>query len=803
MAISNVIPAKPPIEPDIIVPHYVSGRKLTAEDLQTERNISLKRLEFIGRAAGVGIVEGLWVEASGTLGLTITGGLGINEQGHPIYLKNLATINLAPTPTDTTNTAKPQIKFASCNSPSTTNTTGLKDGPYLLTVTPVYNLSNDFVQVQKILPRGTQDDCTNKSEEENVNFRVVFLGDADIPHGFHIVPKPDPGSTIPPDPAYFQRQNLLAHWAFGSEERLSRGSNPFQDWKDLDYSGFGLARSKFEAAGDLTACDLRLAVFFLETDEEGTQSIQFVDNWAVRRRPYHPSQFSLTSTTGTSIPLSGWGQRVNDQLAAEGQARFAQFQEHLDVLRKTSNVGNWSANQYFHYLPPSGYVPLMASDMLRQTIGQFLTDFFLEEVKKYSATANLVGSRLFWTTPSLINLVSVGGNTHTYDSQMNDLIAQINTILGDILSAANALALNQPITPISFEPIQYMRAANPVEIDASTSHVLLLAFNNRIRTAVNTRLTQLANLINQIGTNYGVTVPVPSAIATISGASDNLLHISFSTLNTNYIPLVNTIIAQFVNALNLIAGNPSFAINPFFKKVRDELSGLLKNALAQVLTPTTNGVQLDTFFSHDVFSNSTANNIAQSFANRQSLNDSLGLTGVVISKDVQSSVDVLPAPKVSYMKNIAFTDRQSIEKLLETSYLAPAIDLSTNQNLSLIMVYEDVVPYAAEQLKNIIENSLFTNYRDSLRKIWYAGIRSTFENIIACKSKNDIYSPPLYGLFTQAVYPLQFSTWQQGSVVVVPLPVPDTDQQPGNNDGQNTGDTGGDNIEQPPEGGLN
>lgn len=399
MAISNVIPAKPAIKPDIIVPHYVSGRKLTAQDLQTERDASLKRLEFIGRAAGVGIVEGLWVESSGALGLTITGGLGINEQGHPIFLKDAATINLAPTPTDTTTTTKPQVKFASCNSPSTANTTGLKDGPYLLTVSPVYNLSNDFVQVQKILPRGTQDDCTNKSEEESVNFRVVFLGDADIPHGFHI-------ETDTNKAAYLQRRNLLAHWAFGTEERLLRGSNPFQDWKDLDYSGFGLGRSKFEAAGDLTACDLRLAVFFLETIPGKSQSIQFVDNWAVRRRPSHPSQFQKISTTGTSIPLSGWGQRLNDQLSAEGEARFAQFQEHLDDLRQKLKGATWAANQYMYYLPAAGYVPLSASSKLLEVITQYVLDFFRDEIQKSSTNPRNAQLRVSDTPPIQVILTA-------------------------------------------------------------------------------------------------------------------------------------------------------------------------------------------------------------------------------------------------------------------------------------------------------------------------------------------------------------------------------------------------------------
>ena len=44
-----------------LLPNYVNGRLLAAEDLATGQSTLLRRDAWIGQAAGAGIVNGLWV----------------------------------------------------------------------------------------------------------------------------------------------------------------------------------------------------------------------------------------------------------------------------------------------------------------------------------------------------------------------------------------------------------------------------------------------------------------------------------------------------------------------------------------------------------------------------------------------------------------------------------------------------------------------------------------------------------------------------------------------------------------------
>ncbi len=690
MDISNVISVTVPNDlTKISVPHYVPGRKLTSDDLQHERDAALKHLEIVGRAAGIGIIEGLWVAALGSNQLTVSAGTGINGTGHPIVLDNSLTLNLLPT---TTQSTTPDEGFGPCKPTLTVNTSKLQDGPYLLAAIPVSRLSKEMTTIERILPTRKIEDCTNLWEEESINFRAIFLGNSLVPEGF----KENTSVTL--------RRNMLAHWAYGTENLLPQLRNPFQNWNSLDYAEFGLARSKFEANGNLTKCDLRLAVFYLQTSGN-VQSIQFVDNWAVRRRPYQPSQFPVMPTKSTRAGLAGWSQRLNDQLSAEGEARFSQFQEHLDDLRQTSNLGAVVANQSFRYLPSAGYLPLTASPALCRMIADFVINLFLTEAKKY--IANPVRAQIDWTPLPTLNLV-VGNyndfnnridtntdNNLVFAFQINNTITQLNTILENILDAINILTSGKLV----YDPISFLNEKNDF------SYAQFNDFNDQPRKDMNDRLNMLTAYVNKLPQTCGPTFyPDGDPIQELGNEGKNSQWIDATSFNRLCIIPLNDLINQFVNILNLIGSNPSFATNPFFNQVRKDLSDALRPALLSqpVLASAANGVQIENFF-------------------------------------------------VNNIKDLVFKDRQAIESLLENSWLAPAIDLTVDKNLSLILVYEDVIPYAADELKKIIGGNAFSKAWGNFQQIWCAGVNATFENIIARKSSN---RPPLYGLFTQALYPL-------------------------------------------------
>src|SRR2546425_328943 len=63
--------------------HYFDGRLLTAEAFKADQGATKTRLNWLGRAAGAGIIEGLVVRKIGTSAtmVGITQGLGVNYAG--------------------------------------------------------------------------------------------------------------------------------------------------------------------------------------------------------------------------------------------------------------------------------------------------------------------------------------------------------------------------------------------------------------------------------------------------------------------------------------------------------------------------------------------------------------------------------------------------------------------------------------------------------------------------------------------------------------------------------------------------
>ncbi len=300
-----------------LLPNYVNGRLLAAEDLATGQSTLLQRDTWIGQAAGPGIVNGLWVTAAATT-LTVGSGLGITPSGEPLSVPTQVTLplSIAGTPAAPTGGS-----FATCTATSSGSQAAITTGAYLLTALPACELQG---QAPMAIPPGSDTPvaCTAQWAVEGVQFKAIPL-----PLGTTV-----DGITVTPD----NRRNLLAHWCFGTAQLAGLGVNPFSF--DPAYRGLDQL-----ASTDLTPCDLPLCVFYWDA---GT--ITFIDNWSVRRR-----------TTRPDVSGTPWAAAVADQRSADGEARFLQFQAQVSDLMSTGASGyTVTSDVFFGLLPPVGFLPV-------------------------------------------------------------------------------------------------------------------------------------------------------------------------------------------------------------------------------------------------------------------------------------------------------------------------------------------------------------------------------------------------------------------------------------------------------------
>jgi hypothetical protein len=98
-------------------------------------------------------------------------------------------------------------------------------------------------------------------------------------------------------------------------------------------------------SNQLTDCEVPLAVLYW-TQAGG---INFVDVWSVRRR--------LT----TRAQSSRWSSICSDRRRAEADAMFLQFQDQLeDVRSQNQDPSTLTADSYFRFLPPIGFLPIVS-----------------------------------------------------------------------------------------------------------------------------------------------------------------------------------------------------------------------------------------------------------------------------------------------------------------------------------------------------------------------------------------------------------------------------------------------------------
>ena len=299
-----------------LLPNYVNGRLLAAEDLATSQSTLLRRDTWIGQAAGAGVVNGLWVTAAATT-LTVAGGLGITPSGEPVSVPGPVTLQFSIAGAPSTPAGG---SFANCTATSSGPQAAINAGAFVLTALPACQPQG---QAPMAIPPGSDTPvaCTAQWQVEGVQFKAIPLPAGDQVNG----------TTISTD----YRRNLLAYWCFGMAQLANLDVDPFTfnpAYRGLDQL----------ASTDLTPCDLPLCVFYWDS---GT--ITFVDNWSARRR-----------TTRPDVSGAPWSAALADQRSADGEARFLQFQDQISDLVSRGLSRKTVASDVFGMLPPVGFLPV-------------------------------------------------------------------------------------------------------------------------------------------------------------------------------------------------------------------------------------------------------------------------------------------------------------------------------------------------------------------------------------------------------------------------------------------------------------
>jgi hypothetical protein len=310
---------EPILDGGISTVNFFNGRLLSAEDLTVEQAANREAQRRIGLASGEGIAFGLEVSTAKDSTadapvLAVNPGLAVTRSGYTLGFSQETNVSLVRPAAGSTSGG--QIGFEACR-PVQTGVFVSGEGGYLLTLAPVSGRQG--LAPVSGLGNGAAT-CNSNYIVEGVQFRLIPV---DVP--------PDILSADGP------LRNKLAYGCFG----VTQSNTYIVDPLGQVASGYGLLDAL--RPGVLTDCDVPLAII-VWTAADG---IKFVDNWSVRRRR-------------TSVaPTPRWEYFIGDRTLAEAEARFLQFQEHIDAITKEGTGAiSFNATDRFDFLPPVGVIPI-------------------------------------------------------------------------------------------------------------------------------------------------------------------------------------------------------------------------------------------------------------------------------------------------------------------------------------------------------------------------------------------------------------------------------------------------------------
>lgn len=330
--------------------NFFNGRLLSAEDLRTEQDSVRARLSQVGRAAGAGIVAGLWVEsvatrstAGGAAGavVSVTAGLAVNRAGQTLALPEDTEVALVRADDAAVEVSDDAGLFKTCVPPvASTILTG--EGLYVLALAPASGYEGK-AQASGLTDVSSGRCCGAKYAVAGVHFKFARLDVAtnkviDTDTRTHLLTLMRAGDAV----SLSLLRNELAYLCFGRSAFDIFARDPFASVAEAqaNASDAGVLADLYDSNA-LTDCDVPLALVYWSKN-----GIEFVDGWSVRRRATH-------------APLPDrWSETVDDPRASAGEAAFRQFQDQLERLRRAVAPQGVSAREYFRYLPPVGIVPV-------------------------------------------------------------------------------------------------------------------------------------------------------------------------------------------------------------------------------------------------------------------------------------------------------------------------------------------------------------------------------------------------------------------------------------------------------------
>jgi hypothetical protein len=324
--------------------HFFNGRLLTADDLKTEQDAARQQHRQLGLACGEGIVEGLEVvlESPGSPTslpvVLVTKGLALNRKGHILSLPGDERVALVRR----LDAIPPEAGlFGDCEAPAHTFS-NLQNGIYVLVIAPASGYA-EHIPVRGQRPTDTVSGCGNRYAVEGVQFRLVKL-DVNSMSTVSSATRATINNlmTHSAAPELSKLRNMIAHLCFGTEELTGLAREPLkQTGNRSSHTVYG-AVDFLRANGDITDCDVPLAIVFWRGG-----MVHFIDLWSVRRR------VTPQATTDRWPPLLG------ERHTSEGEAMFLQFQDHIETRRRREpNPETIVAASQFPYLPPAGILPV-------------------------------------------------------------------------------------------------------------------------------------------------------------------------------------------------------------------------------------------------------------------------------------------------------------------------------------------------------------------------------------------------------------------------------------------------------------
>lgn len=334
----------PIIDGGIHSTHFFNGRRLTAEDLNREKDANREHERLLGQAIGEGVVYGLQVNKIEENKLEIRKGLAINRNGDTLYLPDDAKLSLIP-PDDDEHVIK--ADFTNC-SKITPVEYPQNSGAYIVLIKPATKYAGS-APMSSIPGNGPLAGCGKSDLVEGVQFRLVKMditGPAfegltdDTRNILYDV------ATITDDLASVSMfRNIVAHACFGTEEKEAFMLDPFGTEHSSSYGAIEKLRDlDDEAEGKVKDCEVPLAVI-----RWVDMKIQFVDVWSARRRSYQLNSSSF------------WPELFSLRRMAQAEVMFFQFQEQItDILKESESafIASIIAAKNFLWLPPAGFLPL-------------------------------------------------------------------------------------------------------------------------------------------------------------------------------------------------------------------------------------------------------------------------------------------------------------------------------------------------------------------------------------------------------------------------------------------------------------